>query len=290
MASDGNRPLQRTESSEDPLRRLSEHESLRLGNLVGAIDQVLTQPILYWKNAFQQGVPFTMNPRMLYRGTMASVCSMSMTTGVQSTGCGFAQKFLTGGSESEMKYTQEVAAGFFGGMISGPVNGLWELIMIQQQRFGGTLVQTPMRLASSFGWAGLTRGMLLTSMREGCYTAGYLGTVPATEKLLRETYGFNAVHGKVLGAIGGGLLCAFLSQPLDTAKTCMQGDVGRTKYGTFRETLQTLRREHGGISAMYRGYTWRAGYIILEFLLLDTLLKGLAPVFFPDKCLITVPA
>eukprot|EP00403_Amphidinium_massartii_P033091 CAMPEP_0178443608 /NCGR_PEP_ID=MMETSP0689_2-20121128/39000_1 /TAXON_ID=160604 /ORGANISM="Amphidinium massartii, Strain CS-259" /LENGTH=267 /DNA_ID=CAMNT_0020067655 /DNA_START=188 /DNA_END=987 /DNA_ORIENTATION=+ len=265
-------------ASDDPLRKLDQNESLRLGNIVGAMDQVMTQPILYWKNSFQQGLPFTMNPRLLYRGTLASVGSMSLTTGVQSTASGMSQKLLTGGSDSRMTYSQEVLAGFLGGMASGPVNGFMELIMIQQQRFGGSFLGTPVRLAQTYGVRSLTRGWLLTSGREGCYCAGYLGTVPATQKLLSEQYGVDPVYGKLLGAMGGGLLCAFLSQPLDTAKTCMQGDVGREKFGSFTQTLQTLKKDYGSVSAFYRGYWWRAGYIVVEFLLLDALLKGLAPV------------
>lgn len=45
------------------LQRLSEGENTALGMVAGVVEAVSTQPLTYTKNAFQQGQPFTMNPR-----------------------------------------------------------------------------------------------------------------------------------------------------------------------------------------------------------------------------------
>jgi hypothetical protein len=37
------------------------------------IEAVLLQPTLYWKNARAQGLPFTMSPSYIYRGTFTSI-------------------------------------------------------------------------------------------------------------------------------------------------------------------------------------------------------------------------
>ena len=41
------------------------------------------QPMLFCKNAVQQARPFTLDPRVLYRGLLMSVTNMSVLTGAQ---------------------------------------------------------------------------------------------------------------------------------------------------------------------------------------------------------------
>lgn len=41
------------------MQRLSEAENAVLGGSAAAIEAVILQPTLYWKNAAQQGLPFS---------------------------------------------------------------------------------------------------------------------------------------------------------------------------------------------------------------------------------------
>merc|ERR1719446_1371402 len=123
--------------------------------------------------------------------------------------------------------------------------------MIQQQRFGGTVAGTVSRLVREQGVSSLLRGSLGTSGREAFYTAGYLGIVPATQKYFTKEYGLDPLAGNFVGATAGGLACAAITQPLDTAKTCMQGDIKGDKYKTITQTLRTLHHEYGSVRAMY---------------------------------------
>lgn len=49
----------------------------------GTVEVCLLQPMLYCKNAVQQARPFTLDPRLLYRGLLMSVTNMSVLTGAQ---------------------------------------------------------------------------------------------------------------------------------------------------------------------------------------------------------------
>jgi hypothetical protein len=49
-----------------------------------------------------------------------------------------------------------------GGVCSGIPGSVWELVMIQQQRFGGSLVGTPARLVADYGVTSLGRGITMT--------------------------------------------------------------------------------------------------------------------------------
>jgi solute carrier family 25 carnitine/acylcarnitine transporter 20/29 len=269
---------------ERSLRKLTEQDLLVLGLSTGVVEQVISQPLLYWKNSFIQGLPFTMNPRVLYRGTFAAASNMAALTGLQFLTSGMLQRVLVGDTSVKMGWGQEVGCAFLGGALSGPVCCALELTMIQQQRFGGSFVGTCARIVRSQGPQGLMRGLACSTGREALYTAGYLGIVPATQTYLKEAHGCDPVLGNSVGAIGGGLLCAALSQPLDTAKTCMQGDIEKQKYGGTLATMRTLRKEYGSVLAIYRGYTWRAVYCIFDFFALDYLSKKIGPILYPGRC------
>ena len=75
---------------------------------------------------------------------------------------------------------------------------------------------------------------------------------PAFTRELEEGSGWSAGKAKFVGCVGAGVIAATLSHPMDTIKTCMQGDVARIKYGTLTETAKTLHAE-GGMGAFFKG-------------------------------------
>lgn len=52
------------------------------GFLSGCVEVSLMQPTVYYKNASQQQLPFTLQPNILYRGVGASVINMAILTGL----------------------------------------------------------------------------------------------------------------------------------------------------------------------------------------------------------------
>merc|ERR1712147_54841 len=82
-------------------------------------------------------------------------------------------------------------SGFAGGFGSGPLCCFLELIMIQQQRFGGTILGTPSKLLAPEGPMAFTRGLVGASLREGIYTAGFLGVSP----FLLDTFSKGGIPG-----------------------------------------------------------------------------------------------
>ncbi len=82
-----------------------------------------------------------------------------------------------------------IGSALIGGAISGIACGPMELVMIQQQRFGGNIVNTPSRLIQKSGVASLLRGLATACTRESIFTAGYLGISPVLQRNLRESQG-----------------------------------------------------------------------------------------------------
>eukprot|EP00667_Euglena_gracilis_P016774 EG_transcript_17596 len=264
----------------DAVQKLSPTENTMLGIAAGIIEVTILQPMLYCKNATQQKLPFTLNPRILYRGLAMSITNMAILTGLQFPLTGAVTRVFTRGADRRLSNFEQIASGFIGGCLSGFACAPMELVMIQQQRFGGSLLATPMRIVGTIGAPGMFRGLTMACGREGLFTAGYLGIGPVITRTLQEDYNLSISMAKAGGAVGGGVIAATLSHPMDTCKTCMQGDIERKAYGSLSETAQALYKE-AGAGRFFRGWTWRTGRMICAVFIMNECKVQLAPLMFP---------
>jgi len=244
------------------VKRLTVFENFGLGAVAGTIEVVLLQPMLYCKNATQQKLPLTLDPRVLYRGIGVSVGNMVALTGAQFPLTGMVSRAITGGKDRSLGKGEKIMAGFAGGAISGLVCAPMELLLIQQQRFGGTLPSTASRIVRDHGPLTLFRGLSTSCGREGIFTAGYLGMGPVFAEQLEVQYGVSSQTANFAGACGAGMIAATLSHPLDTIKTCMQGDVERATYADLASTVRTLLAEEGGYTRFFNGWSFRTARMI----------------------------
>ena len=88
------------------------------------------------------------------------------------------------------------------------------------------------------------RGITPTMVREGIYTASYLGLAPVIRQALRES-GHSDTVAFVGSASASGLTAGTLTHPFDTAKTRMQSNIDGSNpaYRTTFSTLGTLMSE-----------------------------------------------
>jgi len=263
------------------LQKLSGGENCVLGMMAGAIEVCINQPQLYFKNARQQNLPLTLNPKILYRGLTISALNMGGLTGIQFWLSGSIQKMMTGGTR-KLSSGEEIMSGFLGGFISGLPCCVWELIMIQQQRFGGSLASTPGRMMGAHGPMVLLRGLTTASGREGIFTMGYLGVAPVVQRILTEQQGWGTYSAGFGGAVIAGVFASAVTHPLDTIKTCMQGDIERTKFVDVKNSYHTIVAE-GGPTALFKGWGWRVSRMICAMFIINEVKVALAPVVFSSR-------
>ena len=185
-------------------------------------------PFLSWKNTVQQGLPISFNPAVVYRGLPMACLNLGGTTAVQFGTTGFFTKQLAASVGTGDMAT--VGGAFLGGLASGIPCSIWELCMIQQQRFGGSLLSTPATFIKEFGFGSLTRGFTTTMGRESMFTMAMLGITPLIQTKLVENSGMEKNSALAAGALTGACFAGTITHPMDTIKTCMQGDLGRVKY------------------------------------------------------------
>jgi len=254
---------------------LSDVENVVVGMTAAFVEGVMLQPTLYWKNARAQGLPFTMNPSIIYRGTSTSILNEVQMMGLQFGLTGALQRAYmslllgraVGNSEAasgeRLTFRDEVVVATAGGMLSAFFSSPMELIMVQQQLGGGSIPSVATRVIRTHGVlnGGLWRGLLPCVMRDGIYTAGLLGVTPATQRMFVEQHGYSEQAAGVYASVVGGLGCAFLSHPFDLVKTCMQGDLERARFGSASSTVKQLYRS-AGLERFFRGLMWRSINIV----------------------------
>lgn len=229
-----------------------------IGTIAGAIEVIALQPMLYCKNATQQRLPLTLNLAVLNRGIGVSVGNMAILTGVQ-------YPMFTA---IDARVQQPMASSFLSGALSGLICAPMELVMIQQQRFGASLLQTPVQIVRNYGLPKLMRGLPMSAGREACFTAGYLGLPSVLGGAVQRHLGTDATTARVVGTVGAGVCAATVSHPMDTIKTCQQGDVDGKHYRSVLQTARTLYRADG-VRRFFSGWSWRTGRMICAVAILN---------------------
>jgi solute carrier family 25 carnitine/acylcarnitine transporter 20/29 len=156
--------------------------------------------------------------------------------------------------------------------------------MIQQQRFSGTLMSTPQRLYQENGMRSFQRGMMMCMGRESVFTVAMLAATPIMQQKIRKKYPeLSPGTALAAGALASSCVGATLTHPVDTIKTCMQGDIGGRKYQNALHTARVLMDEHGVAKGLFKGLTWRISLITTTFFLVNSLRQQLAPICFPQQ-------
>ena len=224
----------------------------------------------------------TLNPAKLYRGVGANCVNMGSCTMIQFAVGGSLKKMITGGdSNVKLGPAQEMGCGVAAGVTSAFVGSPLELIMIQQQRKGGSALEAFKNIATPNNFL---RGWVGAAVREGLWTCGYLSIPPIVRSHLMEAYPekFDSANkARVPAALLGGLFACYLTHPFDTVKTCMQGDIERKTYGTFSDTAKKIWAE-SSVPGFYRGATFRYGRMVIAVFMMDTLQAMIGPMLYPD--------
>lgn len=255
-----------------------------VGVTAAFVEAIILQPTLYWKNAQFQRLPFTLDPRIVYRGTGASIFNEMQMMGLQFGVTAACRQILFPSKtqeNTELTANQELVTAGVGGSICAIASCPIELIMIQQQLHGGTLIGTPINIAKKYGLfnKGMYRGLSATMIRDFIYVSGLLGVTPVVQGYLKKEYGMSNMKSGLYASLVGGVFAALPSHPLDIIKTCMQGDLEQNRYSSYRITTKLLFNE-GGLKRFTNGLFWRSFNIVATVYIANELINGLPPLMF----------
>jgi hypothetical protein len=211
---------------------------------------------------------------LVYRGTGASIFNECQMMGIQFVLTGQFHGFIIDMIQNDQhilhqlpfmksllnsfKNREELLSSALGGCVSACFTSPVELIMIQQQIHGGSLLTVPRNIFHQYGilHKGLMRAVSLTAMRDTIYVTGMLGVTPIVQQYLQTHFQYNRETASFQASMIGGIFAAIPSHPFDLMKTCMQGDLQQQQYQNIRSTFQLLWKQ-GGIIRFMNGCMWR---------------------------------
>ena len=271
---------------------LTETENALLGGVTAVTIAVTLQPTLYWKNARQQNLPLTLDPRLLYRGMGPQLANEIGQLGLAFGATSALKQALPATPSGEL--TAASAAGALVALFASPC----ELLMIQQQRHGTGVFETPLRVLRSHGLGILLgRGLGMAMARDAIYVGGMLGATPVCSDWLIAAMGRSssrsstsegdsssssavsagtAALASLAASMLGGIIAAIPSHPLDVIKTCQQGDLEATTYKGPMQTAKALVKE-GGLWRLLNGVTWRTVNIVTTVWIANEMIQRLPP-------------
>jgi hypothetical protein len=167
-----------------------------------------------------------------------------------------------------------------------------ELVMIQQQNYGGSAGPTLARIVRQAGFVGLTRGFFAAAMRDGTWTLGLLGFTPIIQDHLIAKYSLNQSVAGFAASLVAGTACGILSCPFDVVKTSQQGLVfdsfcsifsnhkkkGDLEKKTFKSFVQTVSKQR---LRLFSGVEWRVANVIGTIMIANEFRTRVAPLLFP---------
>lgn len=198
-------------------------QNVFVGSISGMSAVSMIQPMIYFKNVKQSKVAqegksvtqvkgFEKNPRIWYRGVGGFAASFAPTIAIQTAANGIFSNVWG-------PFFAASAAGITSAIVVCPAEG----IMIQQQNTGKGFWQTAKHVYSAYGVQGFYRAFVPTAIREGAFTAAYLGAAPIMKEKM-HSFGVNEWVAQVIAGTVAGTVAAGISHPFDTFKTQKQGD------------------------------------------------------------------
>ena len=209
-----------------------------------------------YKFVKQEGRPLPTTVKGWYRGVFVQSSTVAPITAIQMMVNGILGNIVLGGEKRELTDLETIATACGAGVVSALVYSPVDLTTIQQQKLNLNPIDTIKHIARTHGATSLMRGYMACALREGIYTAGYLGLAPVLTSQLVRKVGFfneNPFVASLTGACAAGTVAALLTHPVDTAKTCVQADIANKEgWASARVALPRLISE-GGVRSLYQG-------------------------------------
>ncbi|CAI5965223.1 unnamed protein product [Closterium sp. NIES-64] len=223
--------------------------STAIGGLAGVIEVLLQQPLVTWKNAVQDMRPVPLHPRLLYRGVAVNAASIAPINGFQFGANTFLEEWLA--ARGQLNDTTRTGAATAAGAMSGIITGPAELLMIQQQKWGGSLESR-------------------SGERSDLHRA-YLGVIPVMTEHMEKAWPVFAerpVAAMATASVLAGVGAAVLTQPFDTVKTRMQANLADPNFRSMTGTFARMWIE-GGSKTLFRGLIPRAQRVTFAVFILS---------------------
>lgn len=200
---------QNEQQGKDQKQVLSFSESLAAGCLTGSVATFVNMPAWALSTRVQQGQPFTLNPRILYRGTAVVLSTMVPSTMAQLTATAYIERSYekSVGGSTTISPEARMLTSFMGGATASPLSNMITLTITQQHKHSiSAFLPTAKDFLKKHSARRLFTGLPSTMMADGLFILSFYGLAPTIKKHIRAADSEN-----VLFDVGSGFLAGWFA-------------------------------------------------------------------------------
>jgi hypothetical protein len=272
-------------------KKINVGESIITGSVAGAVEVAVDHPLWTIKTRLQSRQPFTLQPRVLYRGIVPNAASMVPITATQvgmngffkqrmekkknkataskdaSDTCPVGNELAQHGATEEMVIenhniptpVQDFSNAFKAGAASAVIGSPTELGMTHQGKEAKGFLSTLQSLSGKYGYRTVMVGLPSCAIRDGIFSAFFQAVTPAVKDKMKP-YVSNDYALSLGAGITAGVGATVFSHAFDTIKTHQQ-TADLSKRNSMWQAGRSIMRASGPIG-FFKGIIPRGARVV----------------------------
>ncbi|MDF1683651.1 MAG: solute carrier family 25 protein [Legionellaceae bacterium] len=238
-----------------------QQKSIFIGYASGLTRVMFTHPVWSMKVRAQQTLPFTLDPRILYKGVGVSAVTYPLTVIIQIE----LNQFLQQACSTPPSKFQQVGSAFLAGIGASLINCPIEYSVIQQGLAKKSFYESTAHILKTYGVKRFFTAQLATTLRDSPFGAFFLAAPPFIEPYIQPYIKQREVTSWIAGSISGAGATLF-TQPFDTVKTIQQS---ASEALSCTQAIQKIYKNHG-VLGFFKGGTERGAMVMTSIAVLNT--------------------
>lgn len=225
-------------------KKLTALESVGVGIATGVVSATVNLPFWTIKMRKQCDLPFTMDPRVLYKGFPAVLATVVSITTLQIFNISRVESMSSGDTVSSQ---QRTFSSFIGSISSSLITNPLNIIGTQQHKHNNlSFAKTAKNMSHQLGFRSFWIGLPISAVSESIYISAYYGFFPPL-KYYMNTYINNEIFAAMCAAVLAGIPTAVITQPADRIRTMQHQHADEKGKHHFTPSVKKIYRTKGVI-------------------------------------------
>lgn len=234
-------------------QKLTTLESLTIGSIVGFANITINLPLWAIKIRIQCDLPFTVDPRILYKGYTMLLATTVPIAALEIFNTSRIEKILN--EEKTVSSQERVFSSFLGGISSSLIGNPLNLIATQQHKHGTTPLNTTKNMIRQFGIKSIYIGLPASTMTHGLFACAFYGIFPIIKEYARK-YTHSEGTAYIFAGVLAGISTAVLTHPLDLIKTIQHRNSDQKGEHSFIYSFRKIYKNKGSVG-LFKGFVPR---------------------------------
>jgi|GEM_PF-5764490 len=230
-------------------------KNIVIGAMSGAASMAVYAPWSYFQNRHIQQKPIEWHkPHHWWRGYRILACNNAPVIAIQqATYLHIKHIIQTSKKTDTLSHSEKTLAVTCAGGISGPINNTAQLIALQQQNNGLSIIQTINKMPEKY--KSLHRASVPAIYRGMFFANSYMNCLPFIKSKVAHITHNNLVTLLISGFMSS-LFITATSQPMQVIITTLHADIEKKQYNGMIDAVKKITKKQG-IKALYHGSLYR---------------------------------